>query len=186
MNGITGKTRRRVARDRYKPHVIEYLLIAEAPPSEDRYFYFDDVSFADNLFAGTMEILFPDLFSGYIGSRSPRQKQILLKRLQSAGFWLLDAVDSPLAHSASRSRIREISDLPQRLLQLRDAGEVRDLTPVIFMKANVYRAFYDPLKELGFNVVSELVYFPGNGRQNDFRRMFPKALARARYKAARN
>ena len=80
MNGITGKTRRRVARDRYKPHVIEYLLIAEAPPSEDRYFYFDDVSFADNLFAGTMEILFPDLFSGYIGSRSPRQKQILLKR----------------------------------------------------------------------------------------------------------
>jgi len=165
--------------------MIRYLLVAEAPPSEDRYFYFDDVTFADNLFTGTMRILFSERFVGYIGRRSTQQKQSLLRSFQEEGFWLLDAVDSPLEHTASAAVIRRISDLESRFVKLRRAGEIDRSTPVIFMKANVYRAFHERLRELGFNAIDQLVYFPGNGRQNDFRIMFPKALILAGYRKLR-
>lgn len=184
MTSATGATLRRKARNKYKPDLIRYLLVAEAPPSEDRYFYFDDVTFADNLFTGTMKMLFPEGFAGYIGRRSTQQKHSLLRSLQIEGFWLLDAVDSPLEHTASAARIRRISDLERRLINLRRAGEIDGSTPVISMKANVYRAFHERFKELGFNAISQLVYFPGNGRQNDFRIMFARALIMAGYRKA--
>jgi len=181
-----GATRRRNARDKYKPDVIRYLLIAEAPPSEDRFFYFDHVGFADNLFIGTMKVLFPKQFRGYIGQRSAQQKQRLLRSFQKEGFWLLDAVDSPLEHTASAAQLAKISDLESRLTRLRRAGEISHSTPVLFMKANAYRAFRERLEELNFNAINQLVYFPGNGRQNDFAIMFPKALILAGYRKLGN
>ena len=186
MSSATGAARRRTARNKYKPDLIRCLLIAEAPPSEDGYFYFDDVGFADNLFTGTMGILFPTAFEGYVGQRSTQQKRSLLRSFQEKGFWLLDAVDSPLEHTANATRIRVISDLESRLVRLRRSGEIDYSTPLIFMKANIYRAFYERLKEVGFNAIGQRVYFPGNGRQGEFRTMFPKALELAGYRKLRH
>ena len=45
------RRRREQAAAKYRPEVVELLLIAEAPPSAlDRYFYFDGVTRHDSLF----------------------------------------------------------------------------------------------------------------------------------------
>ena len=59
--------RRRTAAARYRPDVIDLLLVAEAPPSAlDRYFYFEDVLTHDSLFRHVVE--------GVLGDKPTRDK----------------------------------------------------------------------------------------------------------------
>src|SRR5205823_6407163 len=45
------RARRRQAAERYRPDVVDLLLVAEAPPSApDRFFYFEHVTTHDSLF----------------------------------------------------------------------------------------------------------------------------------------
>lgn len=69
-----------VARSKYKPRKIKYLLIAEAPPEEssNRFFYFEHVEIKDSLFLETMKVLYPDNYTDTKTVRS-RKKHFLNK-----------------------------------------------------------------------------------------------------------
>lgn len=70
------------ARMKYKPDIVKYLLIAEAPPdSIERFFYYEDVTEHDYLFLRVIGVLYPDIKSEYLGSRrnSKVKRRALMK-----------------------------------------------------------------------------------------------------------
>ena len=182
MSRADGERRRKVAREKYKPKRIRSLLIAEAPPSDDRYFYFEDVAESDWLFLGIMKALLPREIHGY--NRDPAWKAKLLTAFQADGFWLLDCVDAPLIGAPTKTKrraeyLRQRSDLIRRIAGLQKTGDIDSRTPIILVKANVYVAFFAPLSAAGYNVVDEQIPFPSSGRQGEFAVRFPHALSQA-------
>jgi hypothetical protein len=170
--------RRRRARNKYKPTSVRCLMIAEAPPTDDRYFYFDDVQTADSLFLETMKVLFPAESDGY--ARRPHQKRSLLRKFQAAGYWLLDAVDEPL-EGAPKSGLRRVehlrqkSDLMKRLGRLMKAGSLHSRVPIVLIKVTVYDAFHEALNASGYRVIDKRIPFPGSGQQRRFAKAFREA-----------
>ncbi|MBG47234.1 MAG: hypothetical protein CML05_02975 [Pseudozobellia sp.] len=51
-----------IARHKYRPEKIRFLLVAETPPKSDsnRFFYFENVDKQDSLFIETMKLLYPN------------------------------------------------------------------------------------------------------------------------------
>ncbi|MBI1886399.1 MAG: hypothetical protein HYS09_08845 [Chloroflexi bacterium] len=179
MSRIEAKARRQAAREKYKPNPIRCFLIAEAPPTDDRYFYFENVPTADWLFRGVMKVLFPLEFARYV--RRPEQKRNLLGRLQEKGFWLLDAVEEPLdgAPKGGPRRVRyvlENSNLLRRLEDLVAGGYMSQRTPIVLIKATVYDAFYLPLGREGYQVMDRKIPFPSSGQQICFEKLFGEAI----------
>lgn len=175
----SAKARRRAARRRYKPDHIRCLLIAEAPPSEDRYFYFEDVPTRDNLFVAAMDILFPDDFRGYVGARSRKQKSQLLRLFRDRGYWLIDSVDEPVPNGlrATARYLLQRSDLLQRLRRLESRGAIKRTTPIVLIKATVYDAFFNLLRNHGYCVINrQKIPFPSTRQQGNFRRAFSRIL----------
>jgi len=161
-------------RERYKPRAreIKCLLIAESPPrSEDkRFFYNPDQEKYDFLFKSVMEAIFPDFRKG--------QKYEYLQRFKEQGFYLIDAVDTPINYRKGRERNRIIKEnLKNKIREIE--GLISKDTPIILIKKNVFEIFYPELKERGFNFVcSEYIPFPSFGHQQKFKEKFKLCLER--------
>ena len=167
------------ARNSYRPGVIKYVLIAEAPPdSIDRFFYYPDVKTADYLFLGVMGVLFPERKQKYISLGRPESmKKDLLRDFQEKGFFLLDLLDFPI-NLYSGSLENAVPPLLDKLKKCAD-----DNTPIILIKATVYVLAFQPLVSNGFkNTVSLRIPFPGQGWQTEFGTKFSEALEIAGYK----
>src|SRR5260221_5567411 len=83
------RMRRAAAAEKYRPHKIDVLLIAEAPPSSpDRYFYFLDVREQDALFRYVSKSLF--------GVPPTRDKAPVLEQLKAARVFLIDVKLDPI------------------------------------------------------------------------------------------
>ena len=180
MAATDASARRRKAREAYRPKRTTCLLVAEAPPNDERYFYFEDVQTADWLFRGVMRVLFPSEFAKY--ARLPAQKRNLLGRLQKKGFWLLDAVEDPLdgAPRGGPRRARyvlEKSDLLQRLKREISDRHMSQKVPIVLIKATVYDALHAPLSRAGYNVVNKKkIPFPSSGQQLCFETLFQEVV----------
>jgi hypothetical protein len=167
------------AREKYRPHSIKYLLVAESPPTEGsgRYFYFEDLSEGDSLFWQTIKTLYPDDFPP--SAPPPRhRKREFLERFRADGFFLLDAVEKPLGEASSAMKRRLIRDsLPRLKGDLRAACGTG--TKVILISAPVFELCAAPLAADGFNVVNdEMIDFPGSGNQRKFRQKFARVMAK--------
>lgn len=166
----TNRRRRETAAAKYKPKAIKLLLIAEAPPcSEDRYFYFEDVTQHDWLFRYVAK--------GILGAVSARdQKAADLEKLRDAGVFLIDASEDPIPDGAKIRLIPEqIAALPARVAKLKPAA-------VILIKSNVYDLAYEPLKGAGFNVINARLPFPTSGQQRVFETGFAATLISAKFR----
>jgi hypothetical protein len=160
------------ARQKYKPEIVKYLLIAEAPPdSLERFFYYDTVRLHDYLFLGVAEAIYPRLKEQFLLSgRSSEIKNTILQTLQKDGFYLLDLSELPLSildtdlHSQLPSLVEKIESV---------AGEK---THIILIKANVYDITFQFLKQKFKNVVDQRITFPGQGGQRKFQVEFKLAL----------
>jgi hypothetical protein len=138
------------ARRKYKPEKIKFLLVAEAPPKEGsgRFFYFENVLDKDSLFLETMKVLYPSEYSdtGMVRLRKRR----FLEQFQADGFYLIDAVDTPLKDSSpskKRQRLREsLPYLHDKLTQLASNG-----VGIILISATVYEVCSEVLRARGFN-----------------------------------
>lgn len=173
-----GSNLRESSRLRYKPRDIRYLFIAESPPlAADRFFYFEDVTRADNLFLETMKVVYPARFTSAPAMR--RAKREFLRQWQTDGFYLIDAVDEPLGRLSRRDKLEAIRNQLPTLVK-RVAKVVRSDTCIFLISAPVHKMCYRPLCDSGFNVVNdEPIDFPGTGRQRDFRRKLKHALHEA-------
>lgn len=156
-------SRRREAARKYQPKRIRLLLVAEAPPSDDRYFYFEDVKTADVLFEEVCGVLFE--------AKPRRDKVPYLKELRRRGGFLID-----LKPDAPRTKREPLAPyvLPL-LLNLGTLGPEK----VIVIKTDVYDAAFTAMEKAGLPVVSVRVPFPSTGQQTRFRQKFREALVRA-------
>jgi len=172
--GLKGKYQR--LREKYKPG-IKYLLIAESPPvskdKEIRFFYNPDQEKRDFLFKSIMEVVFPDFKTSY----KKGDKHKYLQRFKEAGFYLIDAVNTPInnltqterdekVEENSKNKIKEMSDLISRR------------TPVFLIKKNIFNIFYPKIKNK-YNVAhDEFLPFPSSGHQLKFKEKFRNFLYR--------
>lgn len=164
------------ARLKYKPVLVKYLLIAEAPPdSIDRFFYYDKVKNHDHLFLGVSQALFPGLKESYLRSgRDPIIKDQMLKKFQNKGFFLLDLSELPLTYLKQPLQ----SQLPELIKKSR--ALVQSDTMIILIKSNVYDAAFSLFQqEFGSRAINCRIPFPGQGHQLKFQEKFAKALEMA-------
>lgn len=163
------------ARKNYKPEKVKYLLIAEAPPDNlSRFFYYESVINHDYLFLGIAQSLFPKLKSLYIESnRNPEIKELILKKFQQDGFYLLDL--SPVPRSLLETSLSsQIHSLNQNIKNI-----INKETKVILIKTNVYDIAFETLNRNFENVINCRIPFPGQGWQKEFQIRFKKALEMA-------
>lgn len=159
-NRIELRARRKRAAEKYKPDRVRVLLVAEAPPaSDDRYFYFDDVTSHDWLFRGVVEVLL---------RRKPArlEKPSVLKELQEMGVFLIDLKLDPVDGSPLQEYV------PDLVTRCRAIAPER----IILIKATVFDAAFSKLRAAGLPVANQRVYFPSTGRQTEFRKQFAAAL----------
>lgn len=164
-----------LAREKYKPEKIKFLLIAEAPPSVESgcFFYFEDVRKGDSLFLETMKALYPDKYTNTPDVRA--RKKEFLQRFKNDGFYLIDSLDHPIERS---NKIEQIKNGLQQLIEKIERLVDKD-TPIILICSTVYKACNDKLRAEGFNVINlEPIPFAGNGHQNEFRQRLQKLLGR--------
>ena len=160
------------ARERFKPHVIRFCLVAEAPPKRDtgRFFYFERVPRGDSLFLEIMKVLYPSEYGCVQDMRG--NKYSLLNRFQLDGFYLVDASRGPMSDSRKSTKMRTLKNgleqLEADLLQLNHPS-----MKVVLISATVYAVCLERLREIGLNVINtEMIDFPGSGRQSCFRSKF--------------
>lgn len=165
------------ARQKYKPEIVKYLLVAEAPPdSLERFFYYDNVRQYDYLFLGVAEALYPSLKEQFILSgRSSELKHNILQTLQKDGFYLLDVSELPLSLLDSDLK----SQLPTLVDKIKSVSD--DNTQIILIKTNVYDIAFQFLKTIFQNVVDLRITFPGQGGQRKFQDEFKLALKKVRF-----
>ena len=162
-------------REKYKPRKIKCLLIAESPPkSEERFFYNPGQEKYDFLFKSVMEVIFPDFKNNY----QRGQKHEYLQRFKEQGFYLIDAVDTPINDRKRRERNKIIrKNLENKIKEIEEL--ISKDTPIILIKKNVFEIFHHELEERGFNVVhDEHIPFPSSGHQEEFKEKFKQYLER--------
>jgi hypothetical protein len=166
------------ARRKYRPEPVRVALVAESPPREGsgRFFYFEDVSVGDSLFLELMKALYEDARGD---AKTVRQRKAeYLKRFRDDGFYVIDASQVPVAGESRAVKARAIQ---AGLGQLeRDLTEIRhDTMQVVLISSLVYEICCEPLRQTGFNVVNtEMVDFPGFGRQREFQAKFARIIER--------
>lgn len=163
----------RAAREQYKPDPVRCLLIAEAlPDSLDRFFYYPDVRRADYLFLGVMQVLYPGLKEEFLAARRPSAlKEVLLRRFQADGFFLLDLLDEPLRRSYGLLQ-RAVPELLSRV-----GAIANPQTPIVLIKATTFEVAYGPLKAAGYQrIYNRPIPFPSQGWQLRFYELFRGAL----------
>jgi len=161
------------AREKYRPENIKVLLITEAPPAveRNRYFYYEQVQRGDSLFLETIKVLFPEEVKAFETVKQLRaEKRYFLERLQEEGFFLMNAVETPLPDktAAARSRIYQ-ENLPTLIREILSIA--RPNTVIVIISAVVFRAIGKALKASGFKLIQEdIIAYPNSGQQLNFRR----------------
>ena len=154
--------RRRQAAAKYRPNRVRLLVIVGSPPADTaRYFYFEDDTHSDDLFAGVAEVLFEE-------PPAPR-KEPFLRELRRRGVFVIDL--KPDAPRSSEPLAPYVAPLLLNIGPL--APEA-----IVLVEGEVYDAAYRELKKAGLPVVDVRVPFPSNGNEVEFRRQFRVALIR--------
>ena len=167
------------AREQFRPTPVRVLFLAEAPPADpSRFFYFEQVATGDSLFIELMRQLYSDarnLLSRELRSRKPEY----LARFRADGYFLTDAQPDPMPSgigAAQKMRLLR-QGLPALLAQIKDV--VIPSTRLVLISSTVYQVCGKPLREAGLKVLNtEMIDFPGSGRQGHFRRKLGALLAR--------
>jgi hypothetical protein len=168
-----------IARQKYKPNTIKYLLVAETPPKSDsnRFFYFEKVDKQDSLFLETMKVLYP-VDTQFVETKEiRRRKSEFLNKFKEDGFYLVDSLDKPFEKRYSTTeKIGLIKAGQNRLLE-----KIRNLlsenTKVILIASPVYKANFEFLKNQRIPVINtEPIDFPGSGGQKKFREKIKRII----------
>ncbi|MBH50326.1 MAG: hypothetical protein CMG69_06230 [Candidatus Marinimicrobia bacterium] len=161
-----------LARLKYKPKIIEYLLVAETPPklNSNRYFYFENVYKQDSLFLETMKFLYPNDTQNFNTKIIRSMKNTFLGKFKQDGFYLIDSLEKPFERKYSTTQKVRLLINGQNQLLSRIKELLSKNTKVILIAAPVYKANYKFLTENGIPVINkELINFPGSGGQKKYR-----------------
>ncbi len=166
-------------REYYLPSRIKFLLVGEAPPDGgERFFYYDNVTEADNLFLGVMSALFPRETSVYRSRRSPEGKRNLLNKFRALGGYLMDLYPMPKSEKPYGYGVSYfVNDFFQRFRSLKDylindEGDGYDFQVITVHKeaTNVLPLF------IKAGIKTTKLPFPLYGHQEEFRLGLMKCL----------
>lgn len=159
------------ARAKYKPEKVKLLIVAEAPPEAlERFFYYENVSTADYLFIGFIQVLIKDQDrkSENICKIIRKNKAEILKLLQKYGIFLIDWSDNPIFHFCDY-------DIFKRKLECENGIDKKN-TNIILVKVNVFDFLYEKLKSDKYKVMPQRIPFPSSGHQSFFYKKMTDAL----------
>lgn len=161
-------------RAKFKPSLIKYLIVTEAPPEDlKQFFYNPNVNGSDFLFLAIMGILYQDIKIKYLKMRRPPElKMEMLHKFREDGYYCIDFLPMPKAFYPSKKDA--VPDLINRV-----SATVNKGVPIIIIKASVYDQIYGTLMEHGYNVINERIPFPNPGQQSKFEDRFRSARATA-------
>jgi hypothetical protein len=150
--------RRACAAARYKPDVVDLLLVAGAPPADSgRYFYFEDVGAHDSLFRYVAR--------GILNQQPDRAtKAEVLSKLRERRVFLIDLCPDPVEGTPLAGHVPDLVRRARRLSPRR----------IIVIKAPVYDLVHEPLREAGLPVVSERIPFRDRVSSGALRRPSPE------------
>jgi hypothetical protein len=161
-------------REAYRPATLRFLLLAESPPdpgsADRRYFYSPTLSQHDNLYRGVSEAAY-----GLEATFDLARKTDVLERLKDDGYWLIDAVESPINKSSSSARRTAIRSAAPALVE-----RCRRLDPaigIIICHTVVYKEAAHKLHAAGLKVLHDRpLPFPLGNWRADFVRGFRQAI----------
>lgn len=163
-------------RDRYRPKVVQVLLIGESPPDAAdgtrRFFYAPKLDNRDNLFRGVAAAAY-----GMDPHVDANDKVGVLQRLQRDGYWLIDLSDEPVNHleGAARRRALRVS-VAGLVARAVDAAPTRG---AIVCKTPVHTLVTEPLRAAGVPVLHDKsLPFPMNWSRERFVAGFREAVHR--------
>ena len=166
------------ARLKYRPDLVNVALVAESPPSREsgRFFYYEDVLTGDALFLEVMKALYDDARGDAKATR--KRKPEFLRRFRDDGFYLLDASSESIAGQNRTIKVRFLRNgfgqLQRTLIEIQHP----DLK-IVLISALVFEICCSPLRQGGWNVLnSEMIDFPGSGRQKEFQAKFGRVIER--------
>ena len=167
-------------REKYRPKIIELLLISEAPPSgyPRRFFYDVNTNKYDTLYLEIMSVIILRLTQGVSGERTRQQTKRLrqekeenLRIFQGQGFWLQDVVPCPLD---GKDVHKSISDNSRRIEGLINNYSVKKC---ILITGSVFQIKDSLIENTCIKVLNQApLPFAGQGHQAEFRREFGKIL----------
>lgn len=172
------------ARKQYRPGRVRGLLIAESPPPSakvdgSRHFYrTDKVRVNDRLFTNTIRALYPET-AERPEAELQKEKERWLKRFQSDGWYLIEALEKSLRRSIKKPerQVRIKEALPRLIERVRELAN-KD-TKLVLIKSNVFEVAAGPLRKAGFTVLNtELVDYPGRFNQRAYREKLAKLAER--------
>jgi hypothetical protein len=139
------------------------------PGAGERRFFSAPTLQIDNLYRGVAQGLYGDRPDIEVADKA------VLRRLQSDGFWLIDAVDRPVNHLPPGPRLAAITAAVQQLV-----ARCRDLAPrrgVIICHRVVYQLAAASLREAGVTMLHDQpLPFPLGNWRADFAAGLRRAL----------
>jgi len=171
-----------VERTKYKPKQIRYLFIAESQPpaanvdSSRQFYRTSRVYPEDRLFINTIRALYPEAMD-ISQTDLEAQKAIWLKRFQDDGFYMIEALETSLAHEVTKAQRQEYirAALPRLIARVSELAQPK--TKLILIKSNVFDVAAEPLKKAGFTVLNtELLDYPGRFNQRAYREKLAKFI----------
>jgi hypothetical protein len=177
------------AANRYRPHPLRLLFIAEAPPAfkVNRLFYFTGLRDGDTLFLEMMKVLYPAEIGycegvfrpGYSVKLMRYRKPELLRMFQKDGHQIIDAYARPMPDGATaatktalmRSTLPALQSKVMRLVGKRNV-------PIILIGGITYSVSAGALRLDGHHVVNRsMIHHPARGGQKLFRAQLRQVLA---------
>lgn len=163
-------------RQSFKPDEVRWLFVAESPPPADagkistRHFYRSDTGPGDRLFMNTMRALYPEA-AKLSEEALAAAKAEWLKRFQTDGCYMIEAVPESIPHGVPKPKRREAikTALPNLLERVKALAGPE--TKLILIKSNTYDIAAEPLRQAGFKVLNDaLLDYPGAWREEPYRR----------------
>lgn len=157
--------RRKLAVRRWRPARVRLLLVAEAPESDDRHFYFERAAESDALFPEVAEVLFearPDAAA----DRTP-----WLKELKRRGVFLVELKPS--------APVKPNESLAGYVPWLSLAIEELSPEHLVIVGPAVHAVAAKALRAAGLPLVDARIPSPAAGREVEFRQAFRAAIVRA-------
>ncbi len=141
-------------RNKYIPRRIKAVFVLESPPERGvGYFYQEE--------GRVSELLFKTFMKTFLNF-SPETKVVGLRQFAEAGYIVVDPIYEPVNKLpdkvADKKILQNYNNFKKDLENL--LGKEKSKTPIILIKANIYRLLEKPLLEDGFNVVNKGVVIP--------------------------
>ena len=140
-------------RAEYRPGCVRVLLVAESPPRPTagtrRFFYSETLTGHDNLFRSVALAAYGMTAAAELRAVT---KVSVLRRLQADGFFLIDAVETPINHMSSGDKRRAIRSGVPRLLHR--CVELEPTVGVFVISTPVHEAVAGAMTSAGITVLN--------------------------------